>query len=94
MPTTASPVPDDPVGVTVAAALPRSLGRGRGRGDRHVGRDGTADRWRRWTAVVAVDRAPGFWVVDFDPELTPTPVASPDEAGVGSYEVHPVDGPR
>ncbi len=45
-------------------------------------------------AVVAVDRTPGFCVLDFEPEFTPTPVASPDDAGVGSYDVHPVVGPR
>jgi hypothetical protein len=35
-------------------------------------------------AVVAVDRAPAPWVLVRAPVFTPTPVASPDEAGVGS----------
>jgi hypothetical protein len=55
-------------------------------------------RWRMEAAavvgVVAVVRAPGFEVLVWAPLFTPTPVASPDEAGVGSYEVHPADGPR
>ena len=44
--------------------------------------------------VEAGARDPGLAVPVRAPVCTPTPAASPDDAGVGSYDVHPDEGPR
>jgi hypothetical protein len=45
-------------------------------------------------AVEAVERAVVFGAPERAPELMPTPLGSPNPEGVGSYDVHPVAGPR
>ncbi len=86
-----SPASLDPPEDKAVADLPRSA-RGIVVGTDTL--DAGGRRCGRVDAVVGVDLAPGLWVPAYEPEFTPTPVASPDDAGVGSYEVHPVAGPR